>query len=72
MGATFDEAMAKLDPSEGLEDCLHRILLPSRSLIPESEIPSAPVEGGDSTEAKGTKRGVEELEDPDVHESSAI
>lgn len=32
IGVTFDQAMAELDPREGLEDCLHRVLLPSHNL----------------------------------------
>lgn len=32
IGVTFDQAMAEIDPREGLEDCLHRVLLPSHNL----------------------------------------
>ncbi|OQR75797.1 hypothetical protein BIW11_08193 [Tropilaelaps mercedesae] len=57
IGVTFEQAQEQLDPGEGLEDCLHRVLMPSRNLIRKAEChPTADDSHMKSPERKRSKR----------------
>lgn len=67
IGATYDEAMEVLDPAQGLEDCLHHILLRTRNIIPEEKLSTIPSGDDDcSIESKRMKRDVGDYDEPEL------